>query len=78
WPHPDSIEKLVRHSSGQFIYSSTVLKFISSSNHNPASQLEVMLGIWDTSDSSPLTDLDLLYQEIMSGVKDPQKTTKVL
>ncbi|KAF8994422.1 hypothetical protein BDQ17DRAFT_1527917, partial [Cyathus striatus] len=27
WPSPESIEKLVRRSSGQFIYSATVMKF---------------------------------------------------
>ncbi|KAF8997216.1 hypothetical protein BDQ17DRAFT_1429242 [Cyathus striatus] len=78
WPSLDTIEKLVQRSSGQFIYSSTVLKFISSPDDNPAAQLEIILGIRESGGSSPLADLDLLYQEIMSRVKDPQRTMKVL
>ncbi|KAF8997197.1 hypothetical protein BDQ17DRAFT_1411513 [Cyathus striatus] len=79
WPSADNIEKLVQRSSGQFIYTATVLKYISSPDHNPASQLEIVLGIRDSStESSLLADLDLLYQEIMSRVKDPQRTMKVL
>ncbi|KAF8997212.1 hypothetical protein BDQ17DRAFT_1429231 [Cyathus striatus] len=78
WPSLDNIEKLVQRSSGQFIYSSTVLKFISSPDHNPSTQLEIVLGIQESGGSAPLADLDLLYQEIMSRVKDRQRTMKVL
>ncbi|KAF8988212.1 hypothetical protein BDQ17DRAFT_1435135 [Cyathus striatus] len=78
WPPPDAIEKLVQRSSRQFIYSATVLKFVSSPDDNPASQLEIVLGIRDSNDSSPFADLDLLYNEIMSRVKHCKKTMRVL
>ncbi|KAF8997162.1 hypothetical protein BDQ17DRAFT_1429192 [Cyathus striatus] len=78
WPHPDSIEKIVQRSSDQFIYSATVLKFISSPDHNPVSQLEIVLGIRDSGDSNPFTDLDLLYHEVLSRVEYPDRTIKVL
>ncbi|KAF8994413.1 hypothetical protein BDQ17DRAFT_1097952 [Cyathus striatus] len=78
WPSAESIEKLVRRSSGQFIYSATVMKFISDPNHNPAAQLGIVLGIWDSGSSAPLAELDLLYHEILSRVPDSARTMKVL
>lgn len=36
WPLQEDIDVLVAHSFGQFIYASTVDKFISSPRHNPA------------------------------------------
>ncbi|KAF8983249.1 hypothetical protein BDQ17DRAFT_1437532 [Cyathus striatus] len=78
WPSPESIEKLVKRSSGQFIYAATVMNFISSPNHNPDMQLKIVLGIEDSGSASPLADLDLLYYEILSRVADPQRTKKVL
>ncbi|KAF9011405.1 hypothetical protein BDQ17DRAFT_1538094 [Cyathus striatus] len=78
WPPPSSIWKLVERSSGQFIYAATVMKFISSPHHNPNAQLEIVLGIRDTKNSSPLADLDLLYHEILSRVEEPERTIKVL
>ncbi|KAF9011408.1 hypothetical protein BDQ17DRAFT_1223738, partial [Cyathus striatus] len=66
WPPLSSIWKLVERSSGQFIYAATVMKFISSPHHNPNARLEIVLGIQDSRNSSPLADLDLLYHEILS------------
>ncbi|KAF8998658.1 hypothetical protein BDQ17DRAFT_1361729 [Cyathus striatus] len=71
WPSPQSIETLVDRSSGQFIYAATVLKFISSPDHNPEAQLDIVLGIRNGDRStSPLADLDRLYYEILSRVKN--------
>ncbi|KAF8985724.1 hypothetical protein BDQ17DRAFT_1436536 [Cyathus striatus] len=79
WPSPDAIKKFVQRSSSQFIYSATVLKFVSSPDQNPASQLEIVLGIRDSGDStSPFADLDLLYREIISRVSHPKRAIKVL
>ncbi|KAF9002324.1 hypothetical protein BDQ17DRAFT_1425981 [Cyathus striatus] len=79
WPPPDVINKIVQRSSGQFIYSATVLKFVSSPDHNPASQLEIVLGIRESHDSTfPLSDLDLLYRKIISRVPHPKRAIKVL
>ncbi|KAF9011413.1 hypothetical protein BDQ17DRAFT_1405823 [Cyathus striatus] len=78
WPPPSSIWKLVEQSSGQFIYAATVMKFISSPHHNPNAQLEIVLGIQDSRNSSPLADLDFLYHEILSRAEDPERTMKVL
>ncbi|KAF8976397.1 hypothetical protein BDQ17DRAFT_1222230, partial [Cyathus striatus] len=67
WPTSECIDKLVERSSGQFIYAATVMKFISSCDHNPASRLDIVLGIRESDSNSPYyTDLDLLYLEILS------------
>ncbi|KAF9011417.1 hypothetical protein BDQ17DRAFT_1420785 [Cyathus striatus] len=78
WPSSESIERLVQQSSGQFIYASTVMKYISSSDHNPNARLEIGLGIQDRDGTLPLADLDPLYHEILSRVEEPERTTKVL
>jgi hypothetical protein len=45
WPSIDVLEGLVKKSSGQFIYASTVVKYVSSIRHQPADRLNVILGI---------------------------------
>ncbi|PPQ90663.1 hypothetical protein CVT25_004700, partial [Psilocybe cyanescens] len=45
WPAEDSLNTLVRKSSGQFIYASTVVKYVASARHRPTHRLEVVLGI---------------------------------
>ncbi|KAF9001340.1 hypothetical protein BDQ17DRAFT_1391083 [Cyathus striatus] len=45
WPSLETINELIKRSSGQFIYAATVMRFISSPNHNPNAQLEIVLGI---------------------------------
>jgi len=45
WPSDDVLEGLVKKSSGQFVYASTVMKYVSSIRHKPADRLNVVLGI---------------------------------
>jgi len=45
WPSVDVLERLVKNSSGQFIYASTVMKYISSLRHHPADRLNIVLGL---------------------------------
>jgi hypothetical protein len=45
WPSVDVLERLVKKSSGQFTYASTVVKYVSSIRHQPADRLNVVLGI---------------------------------
>ena len=44
WPTPEAIDQLVSRASGQFVYASTVIKFVSSFRANPAERLEIVLG----------------------------------
>ena len=45
WPTDTVVESLVRKSSGQFIYVSTVIKYVDSSRHKPPNRLEVILNL---------------------------------
>lgn len=48
-PTPETLETLVKKSSGRFIYASTVVRFVESNHHQPSARLNISLGI------SPLT-----------------------
>ena len=61
----DIINRLVLISSGQFIYASTVVKFVDDRDHHPKKQLDIVLGTRRSS-SSPFAQLDQLYIQILS------------
>jgi len=66
WPSPKVIDRLAQEASGQFVYASTVLKFVGSSPFcNPKHQLEVICGA-GPSRATALSDLDQLYTKILS------------
>ncbi|KAF8186314.1 hypothetical protein BJ912DRAFT_1060358 [Pholiota molesta] len=80
WPEAATVEKIVEKSSGQFIYASVVIAFISSPCANPASQLDLINGLRSRSpsDGNPLANLDALYQYIFSQVKALDKVLNIL
>ena len=63
WPSEDKVRLIADRSGGQFIYASTALKFIDDKDCRPAEQLEIVL---DASGSTAFTELDQLYQQILS------------
>ncbi|KIK59994.1 hypothetical protein GYMLUDRAFT_44006 [Collybiopsis luxurians FD-317 M1] len=72
WPSSEQIEYLVQKSSGQFIYASTVLKWISEDCDVPADRLHIVLGLQvkdHEGGNSPYAELDALYFQILSTVK---------
>ncbi|KAF5392040.1 hypothetical protein D9757_003188 [Collybiopsis confluens] len=72
WPSAAQIEFLVQKSSGQFIYASTVLKYIDGDGDVPAERLNIVLGLRARShddEDSPYAELDTLYTQILSSVK---------
>jgi NACHT domain len=78
WPTEQSLEKLVRKSSGQFIYAATVIRFVQSNRHRPTGRLEIILGIDPVGRKNPFAELDALYHHILSSVDDIQATLSVL
>ena len=68
WPTQGVIDKLVAKASGQFIYVSTVDKFINSIRHNPAERLDVLLGNVDGGRLKPFEQLDSLYSVIFHAI----------
>ena len=65
WPSPGIIDLLVQKSSGQFIYASTVLKYIDDEYSRPTARLDTVLGL-SGSNSTAFAELDLLYMQILS------------
>ena len=78
WPSHHEIEQLVTKSSGQFIYTSTVLKFIESPKHRPQDRLNVIFGISAAENDAPFAELDALYRQIFSTVINVDKLRDVL
>jgi hypothetical protein len=78
WPRPDILEQLVRKSSGQFIYASTVIRYVASIRHKPADRLDIILGIRPPQRDLPFAELDALYTHILSGVENIECVLEIL
>lgn len=60
WPSAEDIDRLVWKSSGQFIYASIVVKYISSDRHSPVTGLRSIVG----NVSPPIGRRDLPFAEL--------------
>ena len=68
---PDAdIDCLVPMSSGQFIYTSIVVKFVVNEDYDPGKQLDIILKLRPAKSSSPFAQLDRLYCQILSQQPD--------
>jgi hypothetical protein len=70
WPSDEDIERLVQKSSGQFIYASTVVKFIDSHRHWPPDRLDIIFGISPRGKTTPFAQMDSLYLYILMSASD--------
>jgi hypothetical protein len=80
WPSVKVLEQLVEKSSGQFIYASTVVKYVSSIRHQPADRLNIILGIRPPRHARemPFGELDALYRHIFNAVEDIETVLLIL
>ncbi|KAF8802680.1 hypothetical protein BYT27DRAFT_6753765 [Phlegmacium glaucopus] len=78
WPSPDVIYNLVRKSSGQFIFASTVVRFVGSIHDLPGERLDIILGLSAQDEDSPFGELDALYSHIFSSVKGLKSALRIL
>jgi len=78
WPLPDVLKQLVYKASGQFIYASTVIHYISSIRHKPMDRLDVALGIRPPQKELPFAELDALYTHILGSVEDVERVLEIL
>ncbi|KAJ7486530.1 hypothetical protein FB451DRAFT_771118 [Mycena latifolia] len=70
WPAPEEVEHLVQKSSGIFIYTTIVIRFIDDEYTHPADRLASVLSL-DPRSTAPLNDL---YTEILSvSPHEPQQ-----
>ncbi|PPR05482.1 hypothetical protein CVT26_009049 [Gymnopilus dilepis] len=68
WPSKEIIDDLVAKASGQFIYASTVIKFVGSPAHCPTERLDIVMGAIRAGSQRPFEQLDLLYGVIFEGI----------
>ena len=78
WPPPDTVMELARRSSGQFIYASTIIKYIQSPKHRPTDRLQVILGLSPPPiNDSPFAQLDALYTHVFACVEDKRSVLPI-
>ena len=77
WPPSDDLDDLIGRSSGQFIYASTVMKFIESRHHIPTQRLDIVLGV-SPPDDTPFAQLDAMYRHIFSRISNLQPTLELI
>ena len=68
WPSPEDIQQLINKSSGQFIFASTVAKYVNSNRHWPPDRLNIIFGKSKPDQETPFAELDGLYHLILSSV----------
>ena len=78
WPSLEDIQWLVKKSSGQFIFASTVAKYVNSHCHWPPDRLKIIFGQSNPGEETPFSELDGLYHLILSSVADIEKVMDVL
>ena len=78
WPLPNVLQQLVQKSSGQFIYASTVIHYVSSTRHKPTDRLDIILGIRPPQRDLPFAELDALYTHIFTNVEDIEHVLEIL
>ncbi|KAF9553299.1 hypothetical protein CPC08DRAFT_767655 [Agrocybe pediades] len=80
WPSPEIIWDLAHKSSGQFIYASTVVRYVESPRHRPNKRLDAILNLRvpPPFKDLPFTELDALYRHIISQAEDPSTVLDIL
>ncbi|KAF9558298.1 hypothetical protein CPC08DRAFT_724609 [Agrocybe pediades] len=79
WPTDDMVDNLVKKSSGQFIYASTVVRYIESPKHRPHQRLEAVFDLQDPAFKDlPFTQLDALYRHVISKAENLPKVLDIL
>ena len=74
WPSDKEVQRLVHRSSGQFIYASTVIKFIDSHRHWPPDRLGIIFGISPRGKTTPFAEMDSLYLHNLTSASDNIET----
>jgi hypothetical protein len=73
WPKADDIEVLVEKSSGQFIYATTVIRYIARGHHGHEKRLDIVLKLrLPDNSATPFAMLDALYLQIFRSVGEDE------
>ncbi|PPR00960.1 LOW QUALITY PROTEIN: hypothetical protein CVT26_015553 [Gymnopilus dilepis] len=68
WPNPDDLRHLVQKSSGQFVYASTIIKYVGGSKRLPHHRLDVIMQLRSAGRDLPFAELDALYKHIFASL----------
>ncbi|KAK1218961.1 hypothetical protein PQX77_018328 [Marasmius sp. AFHP31] len=80
WPTEEELETLVNKSCSQFVYATTVYRFIAHADNDPMDQLHLVLKSTSNSQpgASPYQELDALYNTILSANPNHDKVRPIL
>ncbi|KAF9043273.1 hypothetical protein BJ165DRAFT_1483850 [Panaeolus papilionaceus] len=78
WPSPEPIKEIVKRASGQFVYASTVMKYIKDPRNDPRQRLESILRNTIVGSDRPYADLDALYLHILRQTQHPTLVHQIL
>ena len=78
WPASSVIQSLVGKSSGQFIYASTVVRYVGSMKRCPVRCLDIIRGIKSPGDDLPFAELDALYRYIVQAADNVEHALQIL
>ncbi|KAF4609671.1 hypothetical protein D9613_012020 [Agrocybe pediades] len=79
WPGERLVKMLVERSSGQFIYASTIIRYVESTRHRPDHRLEIVMNLRPHNDGDhPFAELDALYAMILEASSNIEKVLHVI
>ncbi|KAF9544128.1 hypothetical protein CPC08DRAFT_799917 [Agrocybe pediades] len=79
WPGEELVKRLVKKSSGQFIYAATVIRFVQSTRHRPDHRLDIVMNLRPHEDGDhSFAELDALYTVILESSSNMDKVLSVL
>ncbi|KAF8878896.1 hypothetical protein CPB84DRAFT_1793757 [Gymnopilus junonius] len=78
WPSSQIIQSLAHRAAGQFIYASTVIKYVDSAQHRPVERLDAVLRINNPMGDIPFAELDCLYRHIFAAVNNIKGVLRIL
>ena len=78
WPSEEHVHHIAWASSGQFIYATTVVRYVESFRHRPHQRLEAILGLRPPFKDLPFAQLDALYAHILERADEPTLILNIL
>ncbi|KAF9471059.1 hypothetical protein BDN70DRAFT_888495, partial [Pholiota conissans] len=78
WPSELNFDRLIRKSSGQFIYASVVIKYISAPYDRPVHRLDVIMGLSPARLEVPFAELDALYIHLLESCPNTALVMRIL
>ena len=72
------MQNLVTWTSRQFIYTTTVMKYVDSAQHRPVERLEAVLRIVNPLGDIPFAELDGLYRHILASAHNTKGVLRIL